>query len=98
MTRSRVCQLSGYLGLVGISSVEYVEVAGRDSERFKIRIHKLKIMDKYGKSYSLRLLGLDKITSNPGPSKIDKIQSFWNQGNQWPGMYQEPPPSTSWQQ
>ena len=73
----RAHQLAGFLGLVGISFVEYMEVAGKNPEQLEMMMYKLKITDKHGKLRNLWLLGLDKITFNPRLANIEKAYQLF---------------------
>ena len=58
-------RLAGFLGLVGVPTVQYMEVMGHDYEEINTLVYKLVLTDRDGKKHKLNLIGIDRIATNP---------------------------------
>ena len=67
-------KLAGILGLKGKKVTQYIETAGRNFEPLETMEYNVTIKDNQGSKYKLSLLGLDRITTNPG--KIDISDAY----------------------
>ena len=70
-------KLAGFLGLVGTPTTEFIEVAGRDFEELETMNYKLLLKDNNGDFHRLNLMGIDRITSNPGKMNVDKAYEIF---------------------
>ena len=62
-------KLAEFLGLKGVSTVQWMEVAGKPFEPVETFKYKLLLKDRNGDYHKLNLLGMEKITSNS--EKVD---------------------------
>ena len=67
-------KLAGWLGLKGREVEQWLEVAGKEYECFKTKLYTLRLRDRTGKVHCLSLMGMDKITSNPG--RVDVREAY----------------------
>ena len=67
-------KLAGILGLKGRKVTQNIETAGRNFEPLETMEYNVTIKDNEGIEYKLALMGLDRITTNPG--KIDISEAY----------------------
>ena len=70
-------KLAGFLGLKGKDVTQWIEVAGKEYERYDTKIYKTKIYDIYGVEHNINLYGLNRITSNPDVIDVEEVYRYF---------------------
>lgn len=70
-------KFAGFLGLKGVPVTQYIEVAGRDYEVYETSVYKMDLKDNTGQTHKLELIGLEKITTNPGRVNIKEVYNLF---------------------
>ena len=70
-------KLAKKLGLVGFPVIQEVELCGKAPEMQEVTYYNIKLTMPEGDTISIRLIGVDKITSNPGSFDISVAYSIF---------------------
>ena len=56
---------------------QWIEVAGKDYERYDTKIYNVSLEDKQGIEHKVTLYGMEKITSNPEAASIEEAYKLF---------------------